>query len=478
MRRTLKKSNLHFHRAVKRLPLGVASNFRYWGEGSTLYVRCGKGARLWDIDANEYIDYRLGYGPAILGYADPRVDAAAREGIEVGGVFALATERELAVAERIARMVPTAELIRFCTSGTEAVMTALRVARAHTGRDSYIMVEGGYHGLSDAFQWGIEDLEEGHGGMIRPYGEGVPRLLRQLFHLVPLNDANRLEDVLRQHGDEIGALVIEPILGNCCSISATPQYMRDVRELCHRYGVVMIVDEVKTGFRVARGGVQELMGVQADVCTFAKALANGYPISVVAGREDIMRRIGHGVMHGGTYTGHPVSLAAADKTLEILEETDALERVADYGRRMQAGFGAILSRRGIPHCFTGHPAMGGLIFAETAPTNYREWVTSDYTFYDALAPRLHERGILCEPDSREPWMVSAAHDDVCLAQTLEAFEAAVDETTKFLRRKARAPARTRAPSAPPAADEKTGEQTLPPAQVLAAYPTSASTPRL
>ncbi len=448
MRRTLKKSNLHFHRAVKRLPLGVSSNFRFWGEGRTIYAQRGKGARLWDIDGNEYIDYRLGYGPAILGYADPRVDAAAREGIEIGGVFALGTERELAVAERIARMVPAAELIRFSNSGTEALMSALRVARAHSGRDSYVMVEGGYHGLSDAFQWGIEDLEEG-GGMIRPYGEGVPSLLRQLFHLVPLNDANRLEDVLRQHGDEIGAFLIEPILGNCCSISADPQYMRDVRELCDRYGVVMIIDEVKTGFRVARGGVQELIGVRADVCTFAKAMANGYPISVVAGREDIMRRIGHGVVHGGTYTAHSVALAAAEKTLEILEETDALERVADYGKRMQEGFSGILSRRGLPHCFTGHPAMGGLIFAETPPKNYREWATSDYTLYNALAQRLLDRGILCEPDSREPWFVSAAHDDECLARTLEAFESAADETLRALRRSRKGATAPTLPPPPP-----------------------------
>jgi len=433
MGRSLKRSHQHFRRAVRKLPLGVASNFRYWGEGRTIYAKRGQGARLWDIDGNEYIDYRLAYGPAILGYADPRVDAAAREGIEVGGVFALGTERELAVAERISRMVPAAELVRFSTSGTEAVMTALRVARAHTGRDAYVMVEGGYHGLCDSFQWGI-DLEE-EGALVRPYGEGVPRLLRELFHLVPLNDANRLEEVLQQHGDEIGAFLIEPILGNCCSINADPQYIRDARELCDRHGVVMIIDEVKTGFRVARGGVQQLIGLQADVCTFAKAVANGYPISVVAGREDIMRRIGHGVIHGGTYTAHSVSLAAAEKTLEILEETDALERVADYGRRLQEGFGAILSRRGIAHSFTGHPSMFGLIFAEKPPTNYREWVATDYSFYDALAPRLHDQGVLCEPDSREPWFVSAAHDETCMTRTLEAFEVAVNSTIRSLRRK-------------------------------------------
>ncbi len=461
MRRSLKRSNQHFRRAVRRLPLGVASNFRYWGEGRTIYAKRGQGARLWDIDGNEYIDYRLAYGPAILGYADPRVDAAAREGIEVGGVFALGTERELAVAERISRMVPAAELVRFSTSGTEAVMAALRVARAHTGRDAYIMVEGGYHGLCDAFQWGLEDLEEA-GGLVRPFGEGVPRLLRQLCHLVPLNDANRLEEVLQQHGDEIGTFLIEPILGNCCSITADTQYMRDARELCDRYGVVMIIDEVKTGFRVARGGVQELLGLHADVCTFAKAVANGYPISVLAGREDIMRRIGHGVMHGGTYTAHSVALAAAEKTLEILAETDALERVADYGKRLQEGFGVILARRGISHCFTGHPSMFGLIFAEKAPTNYREWVASDYTFYKALAPRLHDHGVLCEPDSREPWFISTAHDDACMTRTLEAFEAAVNATIRALRPKTRKKAwEGPAPEAPVATAPDKGDAKSP-----------------
>jgi glutamate-1-semialdehyde 2,1-aminomutase len=461
MKRSMKRSNQHFRRAVRKLPLGVSSSFRYWGEGRTIYAARGKGARLWDIDGNEYIDYRLGYGPAILGYCDPRVDAAAREGIEIGGVFALATERELSVAQRISRMVPAAELLRFSNSGTEAVMTALRVARAHTGRDGYIMVEGGYHGLSDAFQWGIEDLEEDGGGLIRSYGEGIPQLLRQLFHLVPLNDASRLESVLQQHGDEIGALLIEPILGNCCSIAADRQYMSDVRELCNRFGVVLIVDEVKTGFRVARGGVQELIGIQADVCTFAKALANGYPISAIGGREDIMRRIGHGVMHGGTYTAHSVALAAAEKTLEIIEETDALERVADYGKRLQEGFAALLSQRGIVHCFTGHPSMFGLLFSEKAPANYREWVTSDYSFYNSLAPRLHERGVLCEPDSREPWFISAAHDDECLARTLEAFEGAVDETIRSLRR-GRGRVRNEAVPPKPARTKRDGGESTPP----------------
>jgi glutamate-1-semialdehyde 2,1-aminomutase len=433
MSRDLSRSNAHFARAVKQLPLGVSSSFRYWGDDKTIYIREGRGARLVDIDGNEYVDYRLAYGPNILGYAHPEVDAAAREGMAVGGVFAFGTEREYTVARRISEMVPAAELVRFSNSGTEAVMAALRVARCASGKDDFVMIEGGYHGVFDAVLW-YSEVEEGwtpdygRPPKILPYSEGVPDSVRQHLHMVPMNDANRLEDVLRRHGDRIGTLLIEPMMGNCCSITATPEYMRNVRELCDRYGVILVIDEVKTGFRVARGGVQELLGVQADICTFAKAIANGYPIAVVAGREALMRHVGDGVVHGGTYTAHSVSLAAAEKTLEILATRPVLEEIADYGRRLQSGIGAILDDRGIAHSFSGHPAMGGLFLAESTPVNYREWKDSDYTFYDTLAPELHDRGIIVEPDSREPWFICAAHEADCLAETLAAFEGAVDAT--------------------------------------------------
>jgi glutamate-1-semialdehyde 2,1-aminomutase len=310
--RSLEKSNKQFEKAVKRLPLGVSSNFRYWGDDKTIYIKRAKGARLWDIDGNEYIDYRLAYGPAILGYADERVDEAARSGMEVGGVFALATELEYEVADRIGKMVPAAELVRFSNSGTEAVMAALRVARAYSGKDGHIVIEGGYHGIFNEVLWysDVEEWDPGKGDPpIVPSGEGVPAIIKPLFHTVPLNDANILEDVLKKHGDDIGAFLVEPIMGNCCSLTATHQYMQDVRSLCDKYDVVLIIDEVKTGFRVAKGGVQELLGIKADLCTFAKAVANGYPLSVVAGREEIMRKIGDGVVHGGTFTGHSVSLS-------------------------------------------------------------------------------------------------------------------------------------------------------------------------
>jgi len=435
MGRTLTCSNHHFKKAVQKLPLGVSSNFRYWGPDKTIYAKRGRGSRIWDIDDNEYVDYRMGYGPGILGYADPRVDTAARAGIAVGGVFALSTELEFDVASRISRMVPAAELVRFSNSGTEAVMAALRLARAHTGKDSHIVVEGGYHGVFDSVLWyaDIEEWDEEEFPPIFADSEGVPAILKRLAHFTPLNDANALEDVLKRHHKDIGAFLIEPMMGNCCSITATREYVHAARELCEKYDVVMIVDEVKTGFRVARGGMQELMGIKADICTFAKAMGNGYPISAVAGREDIMRQFGEGVTHGGTYTCHSVALAAADSCLQILEETDALETIARYGTALQQGMSRILKARGIPHSFVGHPAMGGLFFKETPPDNYRDWLESDYTFYDTLAAELHELGVLCEPDSREPWFVCEAHaKDDSLTRTLDAFENAVDATIEKL----------------------------------------------
>ncbi len=428
MTRQLERSHRHFEKASKKLPLGVASNFRFWGPDKTIYIDHAKGGRIWDLDGNEYVDYRLGYGPSILGYGDERVDEAAREGMKIGGVFGLSTERELTVAERISSMVQSAEMIRYSNSGTEAVMAALRLARAYSGKDSYIVIEGGYHGVFDAVLWStdIEEWEPGEGSpLLLPDSDGVPMRLKQMIHPVPLNDVEALEGVLKTHGDDIGALLIEPIMGNCCSITASVAYMRKVRALCDNYKVVLIIDEVKTGFRVARGGVQELTGVHADLCTFAKAVANGYPISVLAGKKEIMQKIGEGVLHGGTYTAHSVTLAAAEKTLELLDETDALATIESYGRQIQDGISEILNRRSIAHSFTGHPSMAGLFFSEDAPTNYRDWKNADYTLYDTIAPELHERGVLCEPDSREPWFICEAHDDLCLSQTIEAFEGAL-----------------------------------------------------
>jgi glutamate-1-semialdehyde 2,1-aminomutase len=443
-KRDLTKSNAQFQKARKRLPLGVASTFRYWGNERTIYVSHGKGGHTWDIDGNTYVDYRLGYGPAILGYADDRVDQAAIRGMQVGGVFALSTERELIVADRIAKMVPAAELVRFSNSGTEAVMAALRLARAHTGRDSYLLVEGGYHGLFDAAMWmaNVEDWQQGSNRdpEVVAYSKGIPQTLKELAHLVPMNNLQRLEDVFKRHGDTLAAMLIEPIQGNCCSIMASAEYVRLARDLCTRYGVLLIIDEVKSGFRVGKGGIQAHYGVQPDITTFAKAVANGYPIAVVAGRESVMRSFRYGgAAHGGTYTAHSVSLAAAEECLRILDETPALETLAAYGERLKTGISAILDRRGIVHSYTGHPSMFGLFFAETPPDNYRAWKTSDYSFYDKMAYFLHDLGVIVEPDSREPWFMCEAHgvEASCLTDTLRAVETAVDLTLEHFEAEAK-----------------------------------------
>ena len=437
--RDLRKSNAQFQKAVKRLPLGVASTFRYWGDDRTIYVDHGKGGRTWDIDGNGYVDYRLGYGPAILGYADDRVDAAAMRGMQAGGVFALSTERELIVADRIAKMVPAAELVRFSNSGTEAVMAALRLARAYTGRESYLLVEGGYHGLFDAAMWqaNVEGWQAGSNEdpEVIPYGKGIPHTIKQLVHLTPMNDLQRLEDMFRRNGDQLAAMLIEPIQGNCCGILARADYVQLARKLCDQYGVMLIIDEVKSGFRVGKGGIQGILGVIPDITTFAKAVANGYPIAVVAGREDVMRSFRYGgASHGGTYTAHSVSLAAAEECLRILDETPALETLAQHGTNLMAGISQILNARDIVHSYTGHPSMFGLFFDAVPPDNYRAWKSSDYSFYDQMAYYLHDLGIIVEPDSREPWFMCEAHgtDPTCLTDTLKAVEVAVDLTIETL----------------------------------------------
>ncbi|MFT4152084.1 MAG: aminotransferase class III-fold pyridoxal phosphate-dependent enzyme, partial [Paracoccaceae bacterium] len=293
------------------------------------------------------------------------------------------------------------------------------------------------HGLFDAAMWMVNledwDAKSNTDPQVVSYSKGIPQTVRELAHLTPMNDPQRLEDTFRKHGHTLAAMLIEPIQGNCCGISATTEFVRLARKLCDEYGVLLIIDEVKTGFRVARGGVQSLHGVVPDIATFAKAMANGYPIAAVAGREAVMRTFRYGgAAHGGTYTAHSVSLAAAEECLRILDETPALDTIATYGQSLMDGISAILKRRGIVHSFTGHPSMFGLFFAPKAPDNYRDWKLSDYTFYDTMAHHLHDLGVICEPDSREPWFMCEAHDAGCLSDTLAAVEQAVDLTLQDL----------------------------------------------
>lgn len=414
-------------RAMKVIPLGVSSSLRYWGEDKTLVASRAEGAHLWDVDGNRYIDYRLGYGPIILGHANEDVDAHVCESIVDGTVYALTTEREIRVAEKMVEMIPGLDMVRFANSGTEATMHAIRLARAFTGRDTVLKFEGQYHGMHDYVLWSTSSSEPASFGNTRspiPIAStsGIPSAIRELIITLPFNDFEVIEYTLKQSWFDVACIIVEPMLGNLASIEALPGFLKHLRKLSDEYGIVLIVDEVKTGFRVARGGAQELYNINADLVTYAKSMGNGYPVAAFGGKREIMDHIGKGVAHGGTYNANGVAMAAAEKTLEILSTTQALEEVAERGRQLQKGISDILKAHSTPFVFTGHPSMFGVTFAESQPKDFRDWAASNHDQYDAILEALAKRGVMTEPSSREPWFFCQAHSQQDIADTLTAFE--------------------------------------------------------
>ena len=402
--------------AREHMPQGVAENYRYWGEDKTVFVERLKGCTLTDVDGKEYIDFRLGYGPIILGWRDARVDDEVVEAIRtLGTVSGFSTAMDIEVVERIKSMCPNIDKVRFANSGTEAVMGALRTARGFTGRDRVVIVEGGFHGLFDEMMWksDVEAWEPASGvdPEVVPFGAGIPSTTRDLVDFIPLNDAEALTSVFFEKGDQIAAVLLEPIMGNCGSIAATEEWMDLLRDVCTAYGAMLIVDEVKTGFRVHRGGAQALYDTHADLTTYAKAMGNGYPVACFGGRAEVMDVIGAGggVVHGGTYTANLVALSAARATLRVLDETDALETTARVGTEVRDLLGRVFTQAGVEHCFSGPPAMFGIHLGSTVPTNYRDWKRTRFDLYTAFCWQLIERGVMLEPDSREPWFFCEAH---------------------------------------------------------------------
>ncbi len=423
---SLTKSNEIFESASKVLPLGVSSNYRYWGPQKTRYIERGKGAHLWDVDGNRYIDYRLGYGPVILGHADERVDAAVTTAIQGGQCFAMSTPLVVEVAEKMVAMCPGVDMVRFANSGTEATMHALRLARAYTRREKFIMFEGQYHGLHNDVMF--TPMTRGDWPSSRrspvavPTSSGIPEAIRELVIMLPFNDPETLERVLKQSWHEVAAILVEPMLGNCGGIMPEPGWLELIRRLCDEYGIVMIMDEVKTGFRLAKGGAQEFFGVTGDLATYAKAMGNGYPAAAFGGKREIMEHVGQGVVHGGTYSANRVGMAATNATLDILMNTDALETVAERGRELQAAISQVLEQAGRPFVISGHPSLFMFWFAKEPPREYRDYLTSDHSLYDRTMAGLIERGVMPEPDSREPWFMSAAHSSQDVADTANALE--------------------------------------------------------
>ena len=428
------QSRAMFARAAKVLPRGVSSNFRYWGEDETLVAARAKGAYLWDVDGNRYIDYRLAFGPIILGHAHEQVDASVRSAMENGIAFAMTNPYEIRVAEKIVAMCPGVEMVRFTSSGTEATMHALRTARAFTGREKVLKFEGHYHGMHDYLLWSTSPGPENLGARTDPIpvaaSSGMPRSIRDLIISLPFNDRDLLERTLKQSWFEVAAIIVEPIMGNCAAIEPQDNFLKFIRAQCDEHGIVMIMDEVKTGFRVAKGGAQELFKVTADLATYAKSMGNGYPVAAFGGRREIMDQIGKGVAHAGTYSANVVGMAAAEAVLDILASTDALEVVASRGRALQKGIGDVLEAADLPFVITGHPSMFGFMFAGSTPREYRDWAQSDHKLYESIMANLIQRGVMPDPDSREPWFLSAAHSQEDVAETLIAFEGAVKEAKR------------------------------------------------
>ena len=402
-----------WRRAIQVMPGGTDSNFRAWGE-ATIYVDHGKGGTVWDLDGNAYVDLRMGYGPVILGHADDRVDDYVNERMRQGVSFSLTSEDEIRANELVQELNGWVEMSRLTVSGTEATMHAMRVARAFTGRNKIVKFEGQYHGVHDyalisVLPNNIADLGDAENPSRLAWGRGIPAAVADTVIPARYNNVDQLRRLFEREGHDIAAIIVEPVLGNAQGIMPQPGFHEAMRALTREFGILLIFDEVKTGFRFAKGGAAEYFGITPDLATFAKAMGNGYPAAAFGGRRDIMSLMPENVSHGGTYAGNRIAAAAAVRTLEILRDTDAIETIHRTGEAVQAGIRSVLDPTGLPYVITGHPSMFGIMFTDRVPREYRDWATTDHELYDAIAVGMHARGAMPEPDSREPWFMCEAH---------------------------------------------------------------------
>jgi glutamate-1-semialdehyde 2,1-aminomutase len=433
MQNEITSNQAQYQRAARVMPWGVSSNFRYWGDDTPVITKA-KGAYIWDSDGHRMIDYRLAFGPIILGHADPRVNRRVAEAIENGVLFAHTHLLEIDVAERIVRMCPGVDKVRYANSGTEATMHALRMARAYTNREVVVKFEGQYHGFHDYLLFSTAYTAYGSTGSSRSpiavqNSSGIPAALRDLVIVLPYNEFEALENTLRRRWGEIAAVIVEPIAGNMTSILPAVGWLEHIRKLCDEYGIVMIMDEVKTGFRIAPGGATEYFGVHGDLMTYAKSLANGYPLAAIGGKKEIMDVIEPGRMaQGGTYCGNAVGAAAAAATLEIIETTPALEMIAQRGQRLMDGLHNELEQAGFEHAMTGVPGMFTFVLGiSKPPVHYRDLIPADAHLYERLAAAMRVRGVEYELDHKEPWFMCEAHSEEDIDCTLEHFHECLKE---------------------------------------------------
>jgi glutamate-1-semialdehyde 2,1-aminomutase len=435
MTHTTTRSEAAYLAAQEVIAGGVNSGARGpgagWVPGPPVVAR-GEGSHLWDVDGNEYIDYLLALGPMIHGHRHPEVTERVSEAIhDIGTMFALPYELEAEAARKVVAAVPSVELVRFGNSGTEVVLHATRLARAFTGRDVIVRFEGQYHGWADQLEWSHHpDLTEA-GPRERPIAlpgtPGIPKVIGETLAVLPWNDQAAVEQLIEERGREIAAILTEPIMGNTGVIPPQPGYLQFLREITQSNGIVLIFDEVITGFRVALGGAQELYGVTPDLTTMAKALGGGFPVAALGGKFEIMDQVSDGaVLHAGTYNANSVAVAAASASLDVLARPGTHARLFALSERLTDGMAGIFERAGVPVQIQGVGPMFQFWFSERPVVEYRDAARHlNSPAYAALARALHERGVMVHPSNIELWFVSTVHTEADIDETLDAFEAAV-----------------------------------------------------
>ena len=421
----MSKNESLFTRAQKTIPGGVNSPVRAFRAvgGTPRFIVRGEGSRIWDADGREYIDYVGSWGPLVLGHADRDVVAAVREAAGRGLSFGAPTQAETEIAEQLARLVPGLELVRLVSSGTEATMSALRLARGASGRSCIVKFEGCYHGHGDSLL-----VKAGSGALTlgNPSSAGVtPETAAQTL-VLDYNDVTGLGAAFHELGDSIACVIVEPVAGNMNLIAPRPEFLERLRELCTQHGAVLIFDEVMTGFRVALRGAQELYGVQADLVTLGKIIGGGMPLGAFGGRRDIMEKIAPlgPVYQAGTLSGNPLAVAAGLATLKKLEAPGFYERLAGTARTFCEGLASAARKRGIAFSAQSVGGMFGLYFRAVPPSSYAEVMQCDKVAFNRFFHAMLERGVYLAPSAYEAGFVSAEHSEADIETTIAAADAA------------------------------------------------------
>jgi glutamate-1-semialdehyde 2,1-aminomutase len=419
-------SEAAFERAKRVIPGGVNSPVRAFRSvgGTPVFVREANGCMLVDIDGNAYIDYVMSWGPLILGHANPLVIAAVRDAAERGTSFGAPTEAETELAELVIAMVPSIEKVRFCSSGTEATMSALRLARGFTGRAKVIKFAGCYHGHGDAFL-----ISAGSGALTNgvPDSPGITEGVARDTIVIDYNDTQGVWNAFEQHGEEIAAVIVEPYVGNMGLVLPLPDFLPALRAACTRYGSVLIFDEVMTGFRVAPGGVQEREGIIPDLTTLGKIIGGGLPVGAFGGRGDIMDRLSPEgpVYQAGTLSGNPLAMAAGLATLRGLQNPKIYPHLEELGLRFAVGMSEVLTRHSVPHTATSRGSMVGFFLTDGPVNNVTDAKRSDTALYGRFFHAMLDRGVYLAPSQFEAGFLSTAHRHLDVDRTLEIADAAL-----------------------------------------------------